>query len=75
MKQNKVIIIGGGSAGLACAIKLKEQGIDDILLVEKENELGGILNQCIHNGFGLTLYKQEYTGPMYAQLNIDRFMA
>ncbi len=75
MKQNKVLIIGGGSAGLACAIKLKEQGIDDILLIEKENELGGILKQCIHNGFGLTLYKQEYTGPMYAQLNIDRFMA
>ena len=75
MKQNKVVIIGGGSAGLSCAIKLKQQGIADILLVEKENELGGILNQCIHNGFGLTLYKQEYTGPMYAQLNIDQFMA
>jgi len=74
MKQNKVLIIGGGSAGLACAIKLKEQGIDDILLIEKEDELGGILNQCIHNGFGLTLYKKEYTGPGYAQINIDRFM-
>ena len=58
MKQNKVLIIGGGSAGLACAIKLKEQGIDDILLIEKENELGGILKQCIHNGFGLHTFKE-----------------
>lgn len=74
MKQNKVIVIGGGSAGLACAIELKQKGIDDILLIEKENELGGILNQCIHSGFGLQLYKQEYTGPMYAQRNIDLFM-
>ena len=74
MKQNKVVIIGGGSAGLACANALRQKGIQDILLIEKENELGGILNQCIHNGFGLHLYKQELTGPMYAQRNIDLFM-
>ena len=74
MKQNKIVIIGGGSAGLACANTLKQKGIQDILLIEKEDELGGILNQCIHNGFGLHLYKQELTGPMYAQRNIDLFM-
>lgn len=75
MRTTDVIIIGGGSAGLACAVNLKKQGIDDVLILEKEDELGGILNQCIHNGFGLTLFKKEYTGPAYAQVFVDEVKA
>ena len=65
MRNIDLVIIGGGSAGMAAAIKAKQEGIDDILIVEKDNNLGGILNQCIHNGFGLTEFKEELTGPEY----------
>ena len=61
-----VVIIGGGPAGLACALSVKKQGIDSILILERDNKLGGILNQCIHNGFGLHTFKEELTGPEYA---------
>ena len=61
-----VAIIGGGPAGLACALSIKKQGIDSILILERDNKLGGILNQCIHNGFGLHTFKEELTGPEYA---------
>ena len=61
-----VVIIGGGPAGLACALSIKKQGIDSILILERDNKLGGILNQCIHNGFGLHTFKEELTGPEYA---------
>lgn len=71
MTEPRIVIIGGGSAGLACALALHQRGITDVVILEKENELGGILNQCIHTGFGLTRFKQEYTGPMYAQRFID----
>lgn len=74
MKTLDCVIIGGGSAGLAAAIELKEQGIHDILLLEKDAELGGILNQCIHNGFGLHRFKTEMAGPAYAEAFIRRFM-
>ena len=65
MKNIDLVIIGGGSAGMAAAIEAKKNGIDDILILEKDGVLGGILNQCIHNGFGLTEFKEELTGPEY----------
>ncbi len=65
MLTRDLVIIGGGSAGMAAAIEAKKNGIDDILILEKDSVLGGILNQCIHNGFGLTEFKEELTGPEY----------
>ena len=62
-----IAIIGGGPAGLAAAIEAKKNGIDSILIIEREKELGGILQQCIHNGFGLHEFEEELTGPEYAQ--------
>ncbi|WP_419725342.1 NAD(P)/FAD-dependent oxidoreductase [Terrisporobacter petrolearius] len=69
--KKDVIIIGGGPAGLAAAVKLKECGIDDIVIIEREKKLGGILRQCIHDGFGLTRFKETLSGPEYAQRFID----
>ena len=66
MKTCDLVIIGGGPAGLAAALGARKQGIKDILIVERDKELGGILNQCIHNGFGLHTFKEELTGPEYA---------
>ena len=66
-----LVIVGGGPAGLAAAVAAKDNGIDSILIIERDNELGGILNQCIHNGFGLHTFKEELTGPEYA----SRFIA
>lgn len=65
MRTIDLLIIGGGSAGMAAAVQAKKEGVDDILIVEKDDHLGGILNQCIHNGFGLTEFKEELTGPEY----------
>lgn len=65
MKTIDLVIIGGGSAGMASAIQAKKDGVDNILILEKDGCLGGILNQCIHNGFGLTEFKEELTGPEY----------
>lgn len=72
MDRYDLIIIGGGPAGLAAAISAKEQGVTNLLILERDQELGGILNQCIHNGFGLHTFKEELTGPEYAQRFIDR---
>lgn len=66
-----LVVIGGGPAGLSAAISAKKNGIDDILLLEREACLGGILNQCIHDGFGLHLFKENLTGPEYAEKQID----
>lgn len=65
-KKKELVIIGGGPAGMAAALSAYEKGIQDILIIERDNELGGILNQCIHNGFGLHTFREELTGPEYA---------
>ncbi|MCI6277567.1 MAG: NAD(P)/FAD-dependent oxidoreductase [Clostridium sp.] len=67
MKEFDIAIIGGGPAGMAAAIAAKKEGIDSIIILEKDDSLGGILNQCIHNGFGLHTFKEELTGPEYAE--------
>ncbi len=69
--KHDLIILGGGPAGLAAAIAAYDAGLRDILIVERDKELGGILNQCIHNGFGLHTFKEELTGPEYAARFID----
>lgn len=72
MKNINLVIVGGGPAGLAAAKSAYDCGEKDILILEREAELGGILNQCIHNGFGLHTFKEELTGPEYAQRYIDQ---
>ncbi|MEY8333384.1 FAD-dependent oxidoreductase [Lachnospiraceae bacterium 47-T17] len=72
MSSYDIVIIGGGPAGLAAAASAKREGIDSILILERDTQLGGILNQCIHNGFGLHTFKEELTGPEYAQRFIDQ---
>lgn len=72
MKQVSLVIVGGGPAGLAAAAAAREQGIIDILLIERDERLGGILNQCIHNGFGLHTFKEELTGTEYAKRYVDK---
>lgn len=67
MKTYDLVVIGGGSAGLAAAISAYDNGVTDILILERDKELGGILNQCIHNGFGLHTFKEELSGPSYAE--------
>ena len=64
--KTDLVIIGGGPAGMAAAVSAYENGTTDILILERDKELGGILNQCIHNGFGLHTFKEELTGPEYA---------
>ncbi len=72
MKTYDIVIIGGGPAGLAAAVSAKKSGADSILILERDKELGGILNQCIHNGFGLHTFKEELTGPEYAARFIEQ---
>lgn len=73
--EYELIIIGGGPAGMAAAIAAKEAGCDDLLILERDHVLGGILNQCIHNGFGLHTFNEELTGPEYAERYADKVKA
>lgn len=75
MKQVECVVIGGGPAGLAAALELNKNGIKDIVVLETDVALGGILRQCIHSGFGLHTFKEELTGPEYAQRFIDELQA
>jgi thioredoxin reductase len=70
--KKDVVIIGGGPAGLAAAVQLRGRGISDIVILEREKQLGGILRQCIHDGFGLTRFKETLSGPEYSQRFIDQ---
>lgn len=72
MKAYDLVIVGGGPAGLAAAVSARDHGIESILIIERDKELGGILNQCIHNGFGLHTFKEELTGPEYAARFADQ---
>ena len=66
MKHISLVIIGGGPAGMSAAVAAKQNGIDNLWILERDESLGGILNQCIHNGFGLHKFNEELTGPEYA---------
>ncbi len=70
--KHEIVIIGGGPAGLAAAVSARESGVEDVLILEREPELGGILNQCIHSGFGLHTFQEELTGPEYAARFIEK---
>jgi len=67
MRHCQAVVIGGGCGGLAAAAKLKQEGLSDVVLIERDIELGGVLNQCIHNGFGLTTFKEQLSGPAFAE--------
>ena len=70
--NTKIAIIGGGPAGLAAAVSAYDAGVKDLVILERDDKLGGILNQCIHNGFGLHTFKEELTGPEYAERFIEQ---
>ena len=72
MKRIEAVIVGGGPAGMAAALSARQNGLENILILEREEELGGILNQCIHTGFGLHTFGEELTGPEYAARYVEK---
>ena len=72
LQDIELVVIGGGPAGLAAAIKAKETGIENVLIIERAEQLGGLLHQCIHNGFGLQYFNEDLTGPEYAHRFIEK---
>ena len=72
LDKYQLAVIGGGPAGLAAALEAEKNGIKNIIIIERDFYLGGILQQCIHNGFGLEYFKEELTGPEYAQRFISQ---
>lgn len=72
MKRIEAVIVGGGPAGMAAALSARQNGLENILILEREEELGGILNQCIHTGFGLHTFGEELTGPEYAVRYVEK---
>lgn len=75
MRNRELVIVGGGPAGMACAISARENGVSDVLLLERDQYLGGLLNQCVHTGFGIDYFKETLTGPEYADRFIGRLAA
>ena len=71
VERHQAVIIGGGPAGLAAAIRLRQKGVDDVVVLEREHRPGGILRQCIHDGFGLQRFQQRMAGCEYAQRFIN----
>jgi NADPH-dependent 2,4-dienoyl-CoA reductase/sulfur reductase-like enzyme len=74
MKHYDLIVIGAGSAGIAAALKAHDEGVRSILVLEKDKEMGGILQQCIHSGFGVEMFKEDLTGPEYAERYIEKML-
>ena len=70
-----IVVVGGGPAGMAAALSARKEGVEKILICERGGKLGGILEQCIHNGFGLQYFKEELTGPEYATRFVDQVEA
>ena len=67
MKNYQLVVVGAGPAGMAAAVKAYDAGVRDILIIERDTKVGGVLNQCVHNGFGLSRFKENLTGPEYAE--------